>query len=66
MDGVIEAVSESKSSSGVGFVGLLQLMFIGLKLCNQVQWSWWLVFSPFLSVVALLALLFGFCFAKVK
>ena len=53
-------MSENKSSGGVGFIGLLQLMFIGLKLCNQIQWSWWLVFSPTLAVVAFLVLLFAF------
>ena len=25
---------------------LLLVLFIGLKLCNVIAWSWWLVLSP--------------------
>ena len=28
------------------FVGLLGLMFIGLKLTHYIDWSWWWVLSP--------------------
>jgi hypothetical protein len=31
---------------GVGFAGLLTLLFIGLKLGNVIDWSWWWVLSP--------------------
>lgn len=43
----------SSSSGGIGFVGLLQILFIGLKLTNYINWSWWWVFSPFLISTAL-------------
>lgn len=36
----------SSSSSGIGFVGLLQILFIALKLTNYIDWSWWWVMSP--------------------
>ena len=36
----------SSSSSGVGFVGLLTILFIGLKLTSVINWSWWLVLLP--------------------
>ena len=36
----------SSSSSGIGFLGLLQVAFIVLKLCHVIEWSWWLVFVP--------------------
>lgn len=36
----------SSSSSGIGFVGLLTVLFIGLKLTNYIDWSWWWVLSP--------------------
>jgi len=40
-------MSESSSSSGgVGFCGLLALLFIGLKLGNVIQWTWLWVLSP--------------------
>lgn len=32
------------------FIVTLQLLFIGLKLSNVITWSWWIVFSPFLSI----------------
>ena len=31
----------------IGFFGLLQLVFIVLKVIGQIDWSWWLVFIPF-------------------
>jgi hypothetical protein len=36
----------SSSSGGLGFTGALTILFIGLKLCNVIQWSWWWVLSP--------------------
>jgi hypothetical protein len=36
----------SSSSSGVGFGGLLTILFIGLKLTGHIDWSWWWVLSP--------------------
>ena len=36
----------SSSSGGVGFVGLLTIAFIVLKLTNYIDWSWWWVLSP--------------------
>jgi uncharacterized membrane protein len=38
--------SSSSSSSGIGFVGLLTIVFIVLKLIGQIDWSWWWVLSP--------------------
>jgi hypothetical protein len=34
------------SQQGVGFCGLLTIVFIVLKLCNVIDWSWWWVLSP--------------------
>ena len=36
----------SSSSGGIGFTGLLTVVFITLKLCNIINWSWWWVLSP--------------------
>lgn len=27
-------------------VGLLTIVFVALKLCNVINWSWWWVLSP--------------------
>lgn len=34
------------SSGGTGFLGLLQIVFIVLKLCNVIDWSWMAVLIP--------------------
>lgn len=36
----------NNSSSGIGFIGLLTVAFIVLKLCNVINWSWVWVLSP--------------------
>lgn len=36
----------SSSSSGIGFAGLLTVLFIGLKLTHYIDWSWFWVLSP--------------------
>lgn len=33
-------------SSGIGFWGLLQIVFIVLKILGIINWSWWLVLAP--------------------
>lgn len=38
--------SRSSASGGTGFVGLLTITFIILKLTHVVGWSWWLVLAP--------------------
>lgn len=38
--------SSSSSSGGIGFVGLLTIVFIVLKLTDYIDWSWWWVLSP--------------------
>jgi hypothetical protein len=38
--------SSNSSSSGIGFAGMLAILFIGLKLTHYINWSWWWVLSP--------------------
>ena len=33
-------------NSGGAFFSLLTVLFIGLKLTNVIDWSWWWVLSP--------------------
>ena len=47
--------SEVQSSGGIGFAGLLTILFIGLKLTGVISWSWWWVLSP-LWIPALLVI----------
>lgn len=56
------ANEKSSSSSGIGFVGMLTILFVGLKLTSFIDWSWWWVLSPvwIAASVALLILVCGF------
>ncbi len=38
-------MSDNNSSESIGFFGLLTIVFIVLKLCNVIQWSWWWVLA---------------------
>lgn len=38
--------NNNNSSKGVGFISLLTLLFIALKLCGVIKWSWFWVLSP--------------------
>ena len=40
-------------SNGIGVFGLLGVLFVGLKLCGVIDWSWWLVTLPFWAGFAL-------------
>ena len=56
------AENSSSSSSGIGFTGLLTVLFIGLKLTGFIDWSWWWVLSPVwisLSLVVMLLAIIG-------
>ena len=47
--------SKSQSQSGgIGFCGLLTIVFIVLQLTNFIAWSWWWVLSPLWMPFALL------------
>lgn len=34
------------TSGGIGFTGILTIVFIVLKLLDVIKWSWWWVLSP--------------------
>lgn len=44
------------SSGGIGFVGLLTIVFITLKLTGVITWSWVWVLSPIWITALLIAL----------
>ena len=54
--------SSSSSSGGIGFAGLLTIVFITLKLLGKITWSWWWVLSPlwigFAAFVFILVVIF--------
>ena len=52
--------SSGGSNSFSMFINMLQVLFIGLKLTNNIDWSWWLVLSPIW--IQFVIVLFFICF----
>lgn len=53
--------NKNAAPQGLGFFGVLQIVFIVLRLCNIIKWSWFWVLAPiefcFICFVALIAIL---------
>lgn len=45
--------SPNRSSGGIGFCGLLSIVFIVLKLCGVIHWSWLWVLAPLWTPIAI-------------
>ena len=43
----------TRNSGGIGFIGLLQILFIGLKLTGHIDWSWPVVLLPMIISIGL-------------
>ena len=52
--------SNTTVSGGIGFSGLLTIVFIVLKLCGVINWSWIWVLAPMWISVALCVAIFIF------
>ncbi len=57
-----------RNSGGIGFCGMLALVFITLKLCNVIAWSWWWVLAPlwipfaiFMGIAVIALIIAGIC-----
>lgn len=46
-------MTEKVSVEGPGFLSLLTLLFIGLKLTHYIDWQWFWVLSPLLIPLSL-------------
>lgn len=57
-------MSDSKRAGGIGFCSALFLLFLGLRLTDNIDWAWYWVaaplWMPLLIVVALMGLVFVF------
>lgn len=49
----------NNTNNGVGLTTILFIIFLTLKLTNNIDWSWWWVFSPFW--IPIVAVCFIFC-----
>ena len=50
-------MKSENNSSGIGFVGMLCLLFIALKLMGFINWSWLWVLSPIWLPMALIVVI---------
>lgn len=39
-------VEDRSARGGIGFLSLLTILFVGLKLTHYIDWSWWWVLAP--------------------
>lgn len=58
-------------SGGIGFAGLLAIVFIVLKLCGVISWSWLWVLSPIwiswiLFFIAMVIMVIAMLITKIK
>ena len=56
-------MSSSDSGGGIGILGVLTVLFVGLKLTDFIDWSWWWVTAPLWGIPAIAVLgfmLWGF------
>ena len=50
-------MNDNNQSGGIGICTLLTVLFVGLKLTDNIDWSWWWVLSPmWLPAVILLVI----------
>ena len=46
--------NNNTATGGIGFCGLLTIVFIVLKLIGKIDWSWWWVLAPIWAVPAVI------------
>lgn len=59
--------NQTTKTTGIGFTGLLTIVFIVLKLCKIITWSWVWVLSPFwisIIIYILVILFVGFLVSR--
>ena len=47
--------TKTTTSGGIGLGGVLFVVFLVLKLCGVINWSWWWVTAPLWGPLALIA-----------
>lgn len=40
-------MANNQNAGGISFAALIGLVFVVLKLCKVISWSWWWVTAPF-------------------
>lgn len=55
-------MSNSNTGGGIGLAWVLAIVFMVLKLCGVINWSWWWVLCPLWIPLAIAAVFFGMAF----
>ena len=58
-DPIEKALKSLRIGKSPGFLSLLGLLFIGLKLTGHIDWSWWWVLAPILIKIPLWIVVIG-------
>jgi len=62
----MDNITKPVPATGINGATLLTILFVGLKLTNQIDWSWWWVLSPLwisFGLIFVLLLLAALCLA---
>ena len=51
--------NSSNASGGIGLGGVLFVVFLVLKLCGVINWSWWFVTAPLWLPIIIVLLVLG-------
>ena len=59
-------MNDNKSTGGIGFCGLLAILFITLKLLKIINWSWVWVLAPLWIpiIIVIIALIIMFIISR--
>ena len=52
-------MEQETTNNGIGLGGVLLIVFITLKLCKVITWSWWWVLAPIWMPFALVVTILG-------
>ena len=53
------STTTTSTSGGIGFSGLLTVLFVALKLTGYIDWSWWWVLSPIWIPIIFIVVIIG-------
>ena len=55
-------MENKKTKGGLGLGGILFVVFLILKLCKVITWSWWWVFAPIWIPIVISILIVIVCY----
>lgn len=53
--------NNNTTTTGIGFSGMLTIVFIALKLCGVINWSWFWVLSPIIISTCIVVFIIIVC-----